>query len=632
MTKKRAAVVPLTLALIPAAIAACGGVATPANCPGPLGQTTSSASASSSSSATPPTPDDARAFLAGVDAELRRLTVAQARAEWVYETYVMDDAAAVSGTAGEQLGAYTTKTTLDARRFDSIAATLPPDLARQLKLLKLAQTSPAPTDGKDGAELAQLMTKMPGIYAKGQYCPPRLKGKCLHLDQLEHLRADATGYDQLLEDWTGWHEVAKPMRDLFTRYVELGNKGARDIGFADMGALWRSSYDMSPEDFEKETERLWQQVKPLYDDLHCYARAKLRKEYGAAKVPVHAPIPAHLLGNMWAQQWTDIGDLLEPYHGEPPLDATPQIKQKKLSPVDMVKLGEKFFVSLGFDPLPDTFWQRSLFERPRDRDVVCHASAWDVQSNGDLRIKMCIEPSETDLITIHHELGHDFYFQSYFKLPILFQQGANDGFHEGIGDTLALSVTPDYLKSIGLLDALPKGDRGRINVQMKMAAEKIAFLPFGLLVDKWRWDVFSGKTKKGDYNAAWWALRAQYQGVAPDKPRGEEYFDPGAKYHVATATPYMRYFLAVIYQFQFHRALCKAAGFTGPIDKCSIYGNTAAGAKLKAMLSLGASKPWQDALEALSGERQADASAILDYFAPLKTWLEDQNKGEQCGW
>ena len=439
-------------------------------------------------------------------------------------------------------------------------------------------------------------------------------------------------YDELVEAWKGWHAVAPVMKDRYTRYAELGNKGSKEIGFADMGALWRSGYDMSPEAFEADIERLWGEVKPLYDDLHCYARKKLRTKYGKDKIADKAPIPAHLLGNMWAQEWGDVYDLVEPFPGQASLDVDRKLVAKKYDPKKMVQLGESFFTSLGLDPLPQSFWDRSLFTRPKDREVVCHASAWDVSWKDDLRIKMCIEPTESDLITIHHELGHDYYFHQYFKLPMLFQAGANDGFHEGIGDTLALSVTPSYLKNLGLLDALPAGDKGRINFQMKMALDKVAFLPFGLMIDKWRWDVFSGKTPKGKYNEAWWALRKQYQGVAPPVARTEADFDPGAKYHVPASTPYVRYFLARIYQFQFHRALCKAAGQTGPLDTCSIHGNKEAGAKLKAMLELGQSKPWPEALAVLSGESKADASALVEYFAPLRTWLKEQNKGETCGW
>jgi peptidyl-dipeptidase A len=389
---------------------------------------------------------------------------------------------------------------------------------------------------------------------------------------------------------------------------------------------------MKPEEFEKETDRLWQQVKPLYDDLHCKVRTELAKTYGDDKVQKGKPIPAHLLGNMWAQEWANVYPLVEPYKGQPSLDIEKELIAQKYDEVKMVKLGESFFTSLGMDPLPPTFWERSQFKKPRDREVVCHASAWDVTFDNDLRIKMCVKINEEDLVTVHHELGHDYYFHSYYKLPALFQQGANDGFHEAIGDALALSITPGYLKQLNLIKEVPTDEKGLINVQMKSALEKIAFLPFGKLIDQWRWDVFSGKTKPADYNKAWWELRRKYQGVEAPVARSEADFDPGAKYHIPANVPYTRYFMARILQFQFHRALCQAAGWKGPLHQCSIYGNKAAGEKLKAMLALGASKPWPEALYAMTGSRQMDASAILEYFAPLQKWLKEQNKNQQCGW
>lgn len=389
---------------------------------------------------------------------------------------------------------------------------------------------------------------------------------------------------------------------------------------------------MPPDELEADVDRLFQQVKPLYDKLHCHVRARLRKVYGESEIPHHGPIPAHLLGNMWAQDWGHVYDLVAPYPKEPSLDATKKLEKDKWSAVRMVELGERFFSSLGFDPLPRSFWERSLFTRPRDREVVCHASAWDVASSGDLRIKMCIQPTEEELVTIHHELGHIYYYQRYGSLPILFQTGANDGFHEGIGDTIALSITPQYLKEVGLLDRVPDNDRASLNQQMKVALEKVAFLPFSLVIDKWRWDVLGGKVSEDRYNAAFWDLRRAYQGVAPPLERTEAAFDPGAKYHIPASTPYLRYFLAHVYQFQFHRALCKASGHEGPLPTCSIFGKKEAGEKLRAMLALGAKHRWQEAMRALSGETEADASALLEYFAPLEKWLDAANQGERCGW
>jgi len=570
---------------------------------------------------------------------LHDLWAARDRATWVNENFITDDTEVLSAAGEAATAGFVGDAIQRSKRFAPIMGQLPPELARRFYLLSVAQTVPAPADAAKRDELARTESWMMSTYGKGQYCPPKdspllknAKEPCLHLDDLQNILATSRDYDTLAEAWKGWHAVAAPMKERYVGYVELANEGAREFGFADVGAMWRSAYDMPPADFEADVERLWSQVKPLYDALHCYVRGRLRERYGKDKVPEHAPIPAHLLGNMWAQEWNNIADVVTPYKGEPSLDVSKKLAAGKWDAVRMVKQGEHFFTALGFDPLPPTFWERSLFTRPRDREVVCHASAWDVSWNDDLRIKMCIQPTEEDLVTIHHELGHDFYFSRYFKMPILFQQGANGGFHEAIGDTIALSVTPDYLKSVGLLDAVPTSDHGRINQQMKMALDKVAFLPFGLLIDKWRWDAFAGKTAPGDYNAAWWKLKEKYQGVSAPEPRTANDFDPGAKYHVASSTPYVIYFLARIYQFQFHKALCQAAGYTGPLDQCSIHDNAAAGGKLIAMLSLGASKPWPDAMEAIGAGRKADAAPMLEYFAPLMAWLTAQNSGQQCGW
>jgi peptidyl-dipeptidase A len=348
-------------------------------------------------------------------------------------------------------------------------------------------------------------------------------------------------------------------------------------------------------------------------------------------VPSGEPIPAHLLGNMWAQSWGNVFELVAPASADPGYDLTKILRDKEIDPLAMVRQGEAFFSSLGFAPLPDTFWERSLFVKPEDREVVCHASAWDVDQVEDLRIKMCIQQTAEDFQTIHHELGHNYYQRAYNELPFLYRNSANDGFHEALGDTVALSVTPPYLVEIGYLDAEPAADKD-LGLLLRDALDKVAFLPFGLLIDQWRWGVFSGEITPDEYNQAWWELREKYQGVAAPVARSEADFDPGAKYHIPGNTPYMRYFLAHILEFDFHRALCAAAGFEGPLNRCTIYGSEAAGEKLQQMMAMGASRPWPEALEAVTGSPQMDASAILEYFAPLGTWLDEQNQGRQCGW
>jgi peptidyl-dipeptidase A len=511
-----------------------------------------------------------------------------------------------------------------------------------LRLLRLASPLPAPAEPARRAELAALSARLEGMYGTGRWCAPARRaaqgaresggGRCRTIDELERLMAKSRRPDELLAAWIGWHGVAREMRPLYQRLVQLANEGAREIGFDDLGALWRSGYDMPPEAFEQDVERLWRQVKPFYDQLHCYVRSRLQAVYGKARVPDGRPIPAHLLGNMWAQDWSSLYPLVEPYRGKPSLDVDGALARQRWGPVRMVELGEAFFTSLGLAPLPPTFWTRSLLSRPRDREVVCHASAWDVTYSADLRIKMCIRPTEEDLVAIHHELGHNYYQRAYVELPMLFQNGANDGFHEAIGDAIALSVTPGYLRRAGLLRAVAEDPQAVVNVQLKRALEKVAFLPFARLVDQWRWDVFAGRIGPDRYVSSWWELRRRYQGVDAPVARSEADFDPGAKYHVPAGVPYARYFLAHVYQFQFHRALCRAAGFDGPLHRCSIHGSRAAGAKLGAMLALGASRPWPDALEALTGEREADAGALLEYFAPLRAWLAAETRGLRCGW
>ena len=579
----------------------------------------------------PKTAAEAKAFTDKAEKELLVLANAFSRADWVKSTHITDDTEAIAAEANQRFTDAAVVGAKKAATFDGVKTD--PETARKLKLLKVALVTPAPTGSVESKEVTTLAARLEGMYGKGKYTRKTKDGKeeTLDLGELSNILVKSRDPREMEEAWAGWHSIAKPMKQDFIRFVELQNKGARQLGFKDTGALWRSKYDMAPDAFAKEVDRLWEQVKPLYLSLHAYVRRRLRETYGSEVVPEKGPIPAHLLGNMWAQQWGNIEPLVAPKDSDPGFDLTARLKDKKIDELEMVRYGERFFMSLGFEPLPKTFWERSLFVKPKDRDVVCHASAWDVDNDNDLRIKMCIEITAEDFSTIHHELGHNFYQRAYNRKPFLFRDSANDGFHEAIGDTIALSITPSYLKKIGLIDQVPPASKD-IGLLLRMALDKIAFLPFGLLVDQYRWKIFSGEITPAHYNQAWWDLRLTYQGIAPPKTRTEDDFDAAAKYHVAANVPYTRYFLAHIQQFQFHRALCQAAGQTGPLNRCSIYDSKEAGAKLAAMLGLGVSKPWPDAMEALTGSRQMDATAILDYFAPLQKWLDLQNKGVPIGW
>jgi peptidyl-dipeptidase A len=574
-----------------------------------------------------PTVAEAQKFMDQAEARLAELSVKGNQANWIHENFITDDSEAIAAAVNDEITAVTTELVEKAKRFDGLK--MPADLERKFLLLKLSLTAPAPKDPALRKELTQIAVSLDSDYGKGKFCDN--SGKCMDVTQVENEMAENRDPARLKEVWLGWHSIGAPMRQRYARFVDLSNQGARELGFKDTGVLWRAGYDMPPEKFSADVDRLWEQVRPLYLSLFTYVRARLSQKYGADVVSPTGPLPAHLLGNPWAQTWGNIFPLLGLPENSRGYDLTQLLRGKNLDAHGMVKFGENFYTSLGFDPLPKTFWERSLFVKPADREVVCHASAWDIDNKDDIRIKMCIQIRDEDFVTIHHELGHNFYQRSYKGQPFLFENGANDGFHEAIGDTIALAITPEYLKEIGLLQTVPPADAD-IPILLRQALDKVAFLPFGLTIDQWRWKVFSGEIKPDNYNKAWWDLRLKYQGVVPPTERSEKDFDPGAKFHVPANVPYMRYFLADIYEFQFYRALCRESGFKGPLNRCTFFRSKEAGAKLNKMLEMGQSKPWPEAMEALTGQREGDAGAILEYFAPLQKWLDEQNKGVKVGW
>ena len=611
----------------------------------------------------PPAGETADQFVARVNKEFRSLSAELNSAQWLSSTYINSDSETIAAKTNERWLTQLNGWIEQSRRFDG--QQLSPDTARAIKLLKLMTAMPAPRDPDKLAELTRIATRMEGMYGAGSYCTGEGEAKvCRDIGQLSDVLAKSRDYDAQLDAWQGWHSISVPMRKDYTRFVELVNEGAKGMGFADAGEMWRSGYDMSPAELAAETDRLWDQVKPLYEQLHCYARGRLDAEYGKDKGEVAGGmLPAHLMGNLWQQDWGNLWDMLQPYPGAGSLDvngALNAIAQADLASAraratgsdgsaaqrafmveraaaldtakKMTERAQDFYVSLGMPKLPASYWEKSQFVKPLDRDVVCHASAWDMNMEGDVRTKMCITPTEEELTTIYHELGHIYYDLAYNKQPPLFQNGAHDGFHEAIGDTIVLAMTPSYLHSVGLVGAQEQSDEALINAQMRMALAKVAFLPFGLMIDRWRWGVFDGSIKPDQYNKAWWDLKAKYQGVAPATARGEDFFDPGAKYHVPGNTPYTRYFLSHVLQFQFYKALCDAAGHKGPLYECSFYGNKEAGEKYWAMLSKGASQPWQQTMKELTGGEKMDASAVLEYFAPLQGWLKQQNANQSCGW
>ncbi|MFN3748750.1 MAG: M2 family metallopeptidase [Sphingorhabdus sp.] len=578
-----------------------------------------------------PTVSEAEAFIAKAEKDLYDFTVEAGRVQWINSTYITDDTDALAAKYGEIGTEKAVAYALEAAKFQNVAG-LSAETKRKLDILRGGLVLPAPTKEGAAAELSTIATKLQSAYGKGK---GTLNGNAINGSDIEAAMGTSRNPEELKEMWTSWHDnVGKPMGKDYARLVEISNEGAKELGFKDVGAMWRSGYDMPADDFAKLTDKLWLEVKPLYDELHTYTRNKLNEKYGDAVQPKTGPIRADLLGNMWAQEWGGIYDIVAPAGaGDIGYDIGELLKAKGVDEMGMVKIGEGFFSSLGFEPLPKSFYERSQFLKPRDREVVCHASAWNIDNVDDLRIKMCIKVNTDDFVTIHHELGHNYYQRAYNKQSYLHLNGANDGFHEAIGDAIALSITPEYLVQIGLLDKskVPSADKD-VGLLLRQAMDKVAFLPFGLLVDKWRWGVFDGSITPANYNRGWTDLRTQYQGIVPPVERPADAFDPGAKYHIPGNTPYTRYFLARILQFQFYKAACDAAGWKGPLHRCSFYGNKEVGQKLNAMLEMGASKPWPEALEVFTGSREMSGKAMIEYFKPLMDWLKKQNKGLKKGW
>ncbi|MEY4999227.1 MAG: hypothetical protein RIS00_1271 [Pseudomonadota bacterium] len=578
-----------------------------------------------------PTVADAEAFVAKAEKDLFGFSIEGGRVAWINATYIIDDTDALAAKYGEVGTEKAVQYALEAAKYQAVPG-LTAETRRKLDILRGGLVLPAPTREGAAAELATIATRLQSSYGKGK---GMLKGKPISGSDIEAEMGASRNPEELKEMWVSWHDnVGQPMGKDYARMVEIANDGATELGFKDVGAMWRSGYDMPADEFATLTDKLWLEVKPLYDELHIFVRGKLNAKYGDAVQAKTGPIRADLLGNMWAQEWGNIYDIVAPAgSGDIGYDIGDLLKAKNIDEIGMVKIGEGFFSSLGFAPLPQSFYARSQFLKPRDREVVCHASAWNIDNVDDLRIKMCIKVNSSDFVTIHHELGHNYYQRAYNQQSYLHLNGANDGFHEAIGDAVALSITPEYLVQIGLLDKdkVPSADKDT-GLLLRQAMDKVAFLPFGLLIDKWRWGVFNGSIAPANYNKAWTDLRRQYQGIVPPAERPANAFDPGAKYHIPGNTPYTRYFLARILQFQFYKAACDAAGWKGPLHRCSFYGNKDVGKKLNAMLEMGASKPWPDALEAFTGSREMSGKAMLDYFKPLMDWLKQQNKGQKKGW
>ncbi|KAH9396896.1 hypothetical protein TYRP_003196 [Tyrophagus putrescentiae] len=443
----------------------------------------------------------------------------------------------------------------------------------------------------------------------------------------------------------------KLLREDYITYYTLGNKAARlnslpGKDFRTYDDLWMAEWETA--DMKAQVDKLMEETMPLYQKIHAYVRYHLKEKYGDGVMPADGTIPAHLLGNMWAQQWGNLLNIIPEMNPNPemkPIDTKVNEKLQTWTVKKMFELSEKFFADLGMQKMTDTFWKKSILVKPTDRNLTCHASAWDFYdaSKTDFRIKQCTEKTMSDLVTVHHEMGHIQYYMNYVVQPPIYRRGANPGFHEAIGDLIALAVaTPQHLVKVDLLEPIPPADVEKINLnyQMKMALDKVAFLPFAYVMDKWRWDVFGEvATTETAMNRRWWEYRLQYQGLSPpvaDRKRNERDFDPGAKYHIPAGVEYVRYFASHVLQFQFYERMCKTvAGITEQnLYTCDFDGNKEAGAALMAMLAQGSSRSWPDILESFIGSRTMSLGSLNKYFKPLNDYLDKfiADKGIKVGW
>ncbi|CAG2052908.1 unnamed protein product [Timema podura] len=569
---------------------------------------------------------EAQQFLREYEREAAEMCFRVKQSQWNFSTNITD---ANKRRMLEEQALESKLDRLSWRRATSFTWTRLPDSQTRRQLNILVTQTRAGLPDNEFNELQQVISEMKDIYSRARVCPyhNRMNNYCdLALEpDLTRALAHTRDYEEQLHLWKAWRDsVGPPIRS-----------------FRDAGQQERSLYE--DEEFESHIDEVWATVAPLYRQLHTYVRRRLIQQYGSQRVRPDGPIPAHLLGNMWAQNWKNLADIVLPYPGKQSVDVTPEMLRQGYTPLRMFQLAEEFYTSMGMNPMPPEFWHHSMLEKPLGRDVVCRASAWDFCNHNDYRIKQCTEVTMEDLQTIHHEMAHIQYYLQYANQPLLFRDGANPGFHEAVGAMIELSViTPRHLQRIGLLNnitdeygEMTNTNETNINFLLTMALDKVAYLPFAYVVDQWRWRLFSEEWKVEEMNSRWWDLRMRHQGIIPPIPRSENDFDPAAKYHVVADMPYIRYFVSLILQFQLHESLCQAAGHFGPLHTCDIYRSREAGRLLSEILSMGSSRSWSEIIHVMTKGRtdKLDSRPLLEYFQPLAMWLSVQNRDEKIvGW
>ncbi|KAH8378413.1 hypothetical protein KR093_011246, partial [Drosophila rubida] len=582
----------------------------------------------------------AKEYLENLNKELAQRTNLETETSWAYASNINDENERKKNEESARRAKFLKDVSVDIQKFNW-RSYQSEDLKRQFKLLSKLGYAALPET--DYAEFLETMSAMESNFAKVKVCDYKNSTKCdLSLEpEIEEVFQSSRDPEELKHYWVQFYDKAgTPVRSEFERYVELNKKAAVLNNFTSGAELWLSEYE--DDTFEKQLDDIFAEIRPLYEQVHGYVRYRLRKHYGDEVVSEKGPLPMHLLGNMWAQQWSEVASLVTPFPDKPLVDVTSEMVKQGYTPLKMFQMADDFFVSMNLTKLPQDFWDKSIIEKPTDgRDLICHASAWDFYLKDDVRIKQCTQVTQSQLFTVHHEQGHIQYFLQYQHLPFVYRTGANPGFHEAVGDVLSLSVsTPKHLEKIGLLSNFVLDEETRINQLFLTALDKIVFLPFAFTLDKYRWSLFRGEVDKSKWNCAFWKLREEYSGIEPPVVRSEKDFDAPAKYHISADVEYLRYLVSFIIQFQFYKSACIKAGQYNatnpelPLDNCDIYGSAAAGAAFQKMLSLGASKPWPDALEAFNGERIMSGKAIAEFFEPLRVWLEAENikNNVHIGW
>lgn len=565
---------------------------------------------------------DAQAYLDSYAAEFQRLYYASAQAEWESNTRIVagDSSNAVRTKAAneayarfvgsvaniERIRGFLTQkdrlTTIQVRQFEAMlyaAANQP-------------QTVPDVVRRRIAAETQQTETLYGYTFM--------VDGKAVTPNQIDSTLRSSKDIADRRAYWEASKAVGPTLKPGIMNLRDLRNQTVQALGYPDFFTYQVSDYSMTTDEMLQMTDNLLRQIRPLYRELHTWARYELAKRYA---VPVPEQLPAHWLSNRWGQNWSD---LVSPSDGPSPDDA---FKGKTAEWV--VRSSEDFYKSLGFSALPTSFYEKSsLYPLPADASYKknTHASAWHLDLENDLRSLMSVEPNAYWWETSHHELGHIYYYVSYTRpeIPLVLRSGANRAYHEAIGSLIGLASTQrPFLVGRGLVTASAGGD-GRTQL-LREALNYIVFMPWSAgVMTRFEHELYARNLPADQWNARWWELARRYQGIVPPTARGEQFADGLTKTHINDDPgQYYDYALSFALLFQMHNHIAKNILNQDPRNT-NYYGNTGVGDFLRTLMAPGASRPWRDVLRETTGQ-ELNANAMMEYFAPLYGWLQEQNRG-----